>query len=376
MATSNLTIAAKLSQKAHSSLLSCNTSKQRVKTESNYINTICVLCFGFLVGYSVNYIYNEYYCLSQYEQGDDDNEDNAVDDDDNKQQHSIRKTQASFSKSLSSLLFTTRKKKRATKSVTDIHNEKQLILKEFQSQIFKFHKSPKRKLLFISNECQDGYKEMKRFLGNNIKKLLLIPYGHEDLDEHTEYMKQRMWEIGKFDCTSIHCQGKTSKAIRECDAIIIANGNVYKLLSYLYHYKLMNKLQKTINSGKPYIGIGQCGISVACTSIQTSFQIPIVQPPSFKSLSIIPFHLVANFDDLVANQHDFYDQSIREFLKEHQSHHIALLGLYKNCYLEITNNRITLKGTGDRKVGATLYRDYSGEAETVCIGGLLSSLLH
>lgn len=181
-------------------------------------------------------------------------------------------------------------------------------------------------------------------------------------------MEQKMWEIGK-KCTSIHTRRNMIKLIGKCDGIIINGGNTYKLLYYLYHYNLISILQSVIDDGLPFIGIGS-GVNIACRSIQTCFDIAIIQPPSFKSLSIIPFQLIANFDNFY---NDIYDKQIRQFLKESKKFNISLLGLMSDCYLLIKNNRIRLQGTGN---GAILFRDYKSDKEQVDIGGLLSSLLN
>ena len=181
-------------------------------------------------------------------------------------------------------------------------------------------------------------------------------------------MDQKIWEIGK-KCTSIHKKRNMIKLIGKCDGIIINGGNTYKLLYYLYHYNLISILQTCIDDGLPFIGIGS-GVNIACNTIQTAFDLPVIQPPSFKALSIIPFQLIANFD-LFYN--DIYDKQIREFLKESKDFNISVLGLCKDCYLMIKSNRVRLQGTGK---GGVLFRNYYIDKEEIKVGGLLSSLVN
>ena len=181
-------------------------------------------------------------------------------------------------------------------------------------------------------------------------------------------MEQKIWEIGK-KCTSIHKKRNMIKLIGQCDGIIIKGGNTYKLLYYLYHYNLISILQTVIDDGLPFIGI-ESGVNIACCTIQTAFDVPILQPPSFKALSIIPFQLIARFDSFYS---DIYDKQIREFLKESKDYKTCVLGLCNDCYIEIKKNRIRLYGTGK---GAVLFRNYHIAKEEVSVGGLLSSLLN
>ncbi len=178
-----------------------------------------------------------------------------------------------------------------------------------------------------------------------------------------------MWEIGR-KCISIHSKRNMVKLIGQSDGIIIpGGGNTYKLLYYLYHFNLMSILQTVINDGMAFIAIG-CGINIACLTIQTCFDVPIIQPPTFKALSIIPFQLIPRYNKTF---NAIYHKQLRLFLNENKDYNIAILALYEDCYLIIKDNTILLKGSGG---GCIVYRDYKSEKEHVLVGGLLSSLLN
>eukprot|EP01084_Bolivina_argentea_P053528 98280_1 len=327
----NLTNAAKASHTVQSTL-SKPRSKQKFTNELDVKKVASLICIGCFIGYSLNYmynkIYNNYTCPPYYP------------------------------KDICKIKSTKQKQK-----------QKQIMANEIKKHLFKYKHSSKRNLLFVPNESQIyGYKQIKQFMDNlNINKLLLIPFGHDNWSENAKYIEMKMWEIGKKS-VSIHNKHNMRKTIKECDGIIISNdSNVYKLLYYLYYYNLVSMLQDVINNGKAFIAIGS-GINIACLTVQTSFDIPIIMAPTYKALSIIPFQLLP----INIEKCDDYDDNLRLFLKENKDYNINVLLLCEDCVLIVQNNKIQLKGNGN---GCILYKDYKSEKETIMVGGLLTSLL-
>lgn len=207
----NLTNAAKLSQSVQSSLLSSRSrpKQKHKKNMENYKNIVSFISIGVLIGYSINYIYNKCYGSKIYDDeydSDDDDDNDDIDEFHRKRISELKKSKCSMytlpphyalkvyqskdkynkdqkekpslSKSVSALLMTPRKKKKPKKDIFEIYNEKQVILNEIKCQIFEYKHSVKRNLLFISNESDDGYQQIKQFLDKDINNLLLIPFGH------------------------------------------------------------------------------------------------------------------------------------------------------------------------------------------------------
>merc|ERR1712048_1392755 len=96
-------------------------------------------------------------------------------------------------------------------------------------------------------------------------------------------------------------------------------------------------LQKIIHGGTLFIGIG-AGANIASMSIQTCFDIPLIEPQSFRCLAVIPFQLVSRFDWMC---NEISELQVREFLKQSG---LPLLGLSKNSTLRIKETSIRLTG--------------------------------
>lgn len=306
----SLTEAAVLSHKVQSSLSSSLPSKRKNKESHNYVNVISLVSIGMIIGYMVHRIH-----------------------------HILDEKEWSFSAFFSS----------------QNNNNKKVLQSD-------------RNLLLISNESKNAYQQIKECLDKeNINKVLLIPFGHNDWQQHSKYVEQKMWEIGK-ECKVIMDikRRRMKRLIKQCNAILIVGGNTYSLLHFLYYYNLICILQKVINDGTFYIGIG-AGANITSITIQTCFDIPFIQPKTLKSLSVIPFQLVSQFDVLY---NDIYEHQIRIFLEKNS---MSLLGLCSNSVLMIKGNEIRLNGI--EKTAAILYRNHLDLKEEIASNGLLSSIM-
>jgi len=258
--------------------------------------------------------------------------------------------------------------KEKEKEALSVQQEKQMIFSKSCNNLFQRQSMPSRRnLLLISNESHTAYHRIKECLDEEkIDKVLLIPFGHDDYEVHSKHIEQKMWEIGK-ECVSIHKKyKKMRKLIKECDAILIVGGNSYSLLYFLYHYNLVFILQKIINGGTLFIGIG-AGANIASMSIQTCFDIPLIEPQSFRCLAVIPFQLVSHFNSIY---NEIYEHQLRAFLKQSG---LSLLGLSTDSALRIKGNGIRL--TGLDEAAAILFRNCHDKMEQIAPNGLLTSIM-
>jgi len=168
----------------------------------------------------------------------------------------------------------------------------------------------RRHLLLLSNSTlhPGGYLEYAKdhitnFLkSHNVQKVLFVPYALNDHDDYTETAKQAYTKMG-FELDGIHnCKGLSPKeAVKSAQAIFIGGGNTFRLLKALYDNELVETIRKRVlDEGVPYIG-SSAGTNVATVSINTTNDMPIVYPPTFRALELVPFNINPHYLDADPN---------------------------------------------------------------------------
>lgn len=212
----------------------------------------------------------------------------------------------------------------------------------------------KKKLLLISNSIAygQGYldhvaNEIVDFL-KGIKTIKFVPYALKDRDAYANTVHKRFKKMG-IDLESIHKAKNPQKAISEASAIFIGGGNTFRLLNELYRTKIIGIIRDKVEQGMPYIG-ASAGANVTCPTIKTTNDMPIIQPSTFKALSLIPFQINPHYIDPDPNSKhmgETREQRIKEF---HEENDIPVVGLREGAWLRIEKEKIFLKGAAGAKV--------------------------
>ena len=194
--------------------------------------------------------------------------------------------------------------------------------------------------------------EMQRHFGK-CKKILFIPYALADHERYVQSMIERGIDAG-YELDSIHRHEDPVRAIRDAEGVFIGGGNTFRLLNDLYRFDLIEAIRNRVLSGMPYLGVS-AGSNVACPTIQTTNDMPIVVPPSFDALNLVPFQLnphyyfgaiyVKSGDQFVEHFGETRDDRLREF---HEMNARPVIGLWEAGLLRVTDNQVELVGTNAR----------------------------
>lgn len=203
--------------------------------------------------------------------------------------------------------------------------------------------------LLISNSTMHGgtylghcAAEIRDFLGAR-KKVLFVPYALHDHDAYFDKARAAFAAMS-HDLISTHLHKHAPAVVDTVDAVFVGGGNTFRLLAALWHYQLLPAIQRRALSGMPYIG-SSAGTNVATLSIRTTNDMPIVQPPSFQALQLVPFQINPHYLDPDPNSThmgETREERIRQF---HEEHPVPVLGLREGCMLRVTGERIELRGT-------------------------------
>jgi dipeptidase E len=129
----------------------------------------------------------------------------------------------------------------------------------------------------------------------------------------------------------------------------IGGGNTFRLLKALYDFDLVLAIRRRAMAGMPYIG-SSAGSNVACPTIKTINDMPIVQPPSFDALGLITFQINPHYLDPDPNSThmgETRDERIRQFLEEDTT---PVVGLREGAMLRVEEGSIELKGLSGARV--------------------------
>jgi dipeptidase E len=151
--------------------------------------------------------------------------------------------------------------------------------------------------------------------------------------------------------------------------VFIGGGNTFRLLKSLYDFDLIERLRQRVAEGMPYIG-SSAGSNVAGPTIKTTKDMPIVQPPSFEALGLVPFQISPHFLDPDPNSThmgETQEERILQFLEENDT---TVAGLREGAMVRVENGSTTLKGSA----GARIFRK-GLEPEEVQPGAQLDDLL-
>ena len=207
------------------------------------------------------------------------------------------------------------------------------------------------KLLLISNSTNPGEEfltyplpNIQEFLGPKPINAVFIPYAAVSFsyDEFEQKVKEKFARIG-HNIESVHHAKDPVQMINDAEAIVVGGGNTFHLLSQIYKNNLMDIVRKKIGAGIPFIG-WSAGSNVACPTICTTNDMPIIQPQSFEAFNFIPFQINPHYLDANPAGHagETREQRILEFLEINKEKYVA--GLRESCMLKIENNTISLIG--------------------------------
>ncbi len=186
---------------------------------------------------------------------------------------------------------------------------------------------------------------IKEFLGTAPKKIVFIPFAGVSLswDDYEEKVKTKLAESG-HSVTSIHRFNNYEKAILEAEVIMVGGGNTWHLTRLLHEHKLIVPVRKRVMEDEvPYIG-WSAGSNVACPTLKTTNDMPIVDPLGFDTFNLVPFQINAHYTDLTVQGHggETREMRIDEFVIANPETYV--LGLREGSMIWVENETYTLKG--------------------------------
>jgi dipeptidase E len=184
------------------------------------------------------------------------------------------------------------------------------------------------------------------------RRLLFVPYAASDPDRYAAAMREVFAGLG-VQVTAAHRAADPLAALAGADAVLVGGGNAFRLLQAVQRNGLLTAIgaRARARAGMPYVGVS-AGANLACPTIRTTNDMPIVAPASLAALGLIPFQVNPHYPAASARDGELRlarDDRLGEFLEEND---VPVLGLCEGSWLRVCGERATLDGTAGGRVFA------------------------
>ena len=213
------------------------------------------------------------------------------------------------------------------------------------------------RLLLLSNSTNPGtpylswaLPHITRFL-DGVGSLLFVPYAGVRIgwDDYTDRVESALRPLG-IEVHGIHRSGDAARAVHDADAIAVGGGNSFHLLRHLHDQGLIGPIRERIEAGARYLG-WSAGSNVACPTIRTTNDMPIVEPAGLRALALVPFQINPHYTDAVVPSHGGESRAERlaEFVAVNPG--VWVVGLREGSLLRVNGADVQLDGQPARIFG-------------------------
>ena len=205
-------------------------------------------------------------------------------------------------------------------------------------------------------------------LFENIDKILFIPFARPGGISHENYTQKARNFFSEINIgvNGLHEFENKTEALDSAKGFFTGGGNTFLLVKALHELGLMNVLKRKAESGKPYLGCS-AGSNIAGINMKTTNDMPIVYPPSFDCLGLVPFNINPHYLDPnpeLKHNGETRETRIKEFLTQND---IKVVGLREGNWLRKIGNKITAEGSESTRIFEKGKEAYEIESGTVII---------
>ena len=177
-------------------------------------------------------------------------------------------------------------------------------------------------------------------------EILFVPYARPGGISHDDYTEIASKAFSKIDKTvkGLHQFENPKETIRNAQGVFVGGGNTFVLVSQLYKNDVLSAIKNTISKGTPYLGTS-AGSNICGLTMNTTNDMPIVYPPSFKTLGLVPFNINPHYLDPVpdsTHMGETRETRIKEF---HAYNTPPVIGLREGSWIDVKGDDLKLKGT-------------------------------
>jgi dipeptidase E len=192
--------------------------------------------------------------------------------------------------------------------------------------------------------------EIRKFLGDKPLKALFIPYAAVTFSFglYEQKVAERFSELG-YQVKSIHHFSDPVQAVKDAEVIVVGGGNTWQLVRMMHENKLMEVIQEKVVNGVPFVG-WSAGSNVACPTLRTTNDMPIIDPLGFDTIGLVPFQINPHYLDANPEGHggETRQQRIEEFLEINPE--LYVVGLREGTMLRVEDQKMSLIGNRTARI--------------------------
>lgn len=187
----------------------------------------------------------------------------------------------------------------------------------------------------------------------NCSEIIFIPYARPGGISHKDYTTKvkDVFTTINISVKGLHEFSNPTEGIQKAEGIFTGGGNTFLLVTQLYENNCMTVLKQVLENGTPYLGTS-AGSNICGLTMQTTNDMPIIYPPSFETLGIIPFNLNPHYLDPDLNSKHMGETRETRIKEFHHCNKQHVLGLREGSWLDVKGETIILKG----ELSARLFR--------------------
>ena len=212
--------------------------------------------------------------------------------------------------------------------------------------------------VFWTPYLEHAFEEIRSLL-RPTSRVLFVPYALKDMNGYAAKARSAFGKIG-YELDSIHEQPDPAVAVSKAQAIFVGGGNTFRLLKRIYDSALLEPIRARVLEGMPYSG-ASAGANLACPTIRTTNDMPIVEPPSLDALRLVPFQINPHYLDPDPSSRHMGETRETRIQQFHEENETPVIGLREGAMLRVDGDRVQLRGTA----GGRLFRRGESPVEIV-----------
>ncbi|WP_020494688.1 dipeptidase PepE [Sciscionella marina] len=206
-------------------------------------------------------------------------------------------------------------------------------------------------LLLLSNSTNHGagrFSHAREALAEHYggRTVSFVPYALADHDRYTELVSEGFAAAG-VRVRPVHRSSDPAAELRSAEAVFIGGGNSFRLLRTMQRLGLLEAIRSAVRGGAPYGG-ASAGTNMACPSLRTTNDMPIVAPDGFETLGLIGFQINPHYLDPVGGSTHMGETREQRLAEFHEENDAPVLGLREGTWLRVDGESITLHGGAAR----------------------------